>query len=122
MGRMRNMSLGGQQSVWDTCDKRYFWNYNIIQDFVYQKVDTRWILPIIQGYVEGKSCLFDNKNMELLIISRRRHAMAGTRYLARGIDEEGNVANFVETEIIMTFQGKLYSFVQIRGSVPLFWQ
>jgi SacI homology domain len=24
--------------------------------------------------------------------------MAGTRYLSRGLDDEGNVANFVETE------------------------
>lgn len=48
--------------------------------------------------------------------------MAGTRYLARGLDDEGNVANFVESELILSYRGRLYSFVQIRGSVPLFWQ
>lgn len=48
--------------------------------------------------------------------------MAGTRYLARGLDDEGSVANFVETELIMIYRDVLYSFVQIRGSVPLFWQ
>ena len=79
-------------------------------------------MPVIQGYVEYKSCIFDGKELELFLISRRRHAMAGTRYLARGLDDEGNVANFVETELIMTYKDKLYSFVQIRGSVPLFWQ
>ena len=34
----------------------------------------------------------------MMLLSRRRHSMAGTRYLSRGIDDEGNVANFVETE------------------------
>jgi hypothetical protein len=49
--------------------------------------------------------------MQLVLISRRRHQMAGTRYLARGLDDEGNVANFVETELIMTYRDILYSFV-----------
>jgi len=90
--------------VWETCDKRYFWNYNICQDFFFQKVDTRWIVPIIQGYVEYKACIFDGKELEIILISRRRHAMAGTRYLARGLDDEGNVANFVETETILAYR------------------
>lgn len=34
----------------------------------------------------------------MFLISRRRHAMAGTRYNARGLDDDGNVANYVETE------------------------
>ena len=29
--------------------------------------------------------------------------MAGTRFNARGLDDEGNVANFVETEQIVIF-------------------
>ncbi len=47
--------------------------------------------------------------------------MAGTRFLARGLDDQGNVANYVETEQIITYENHLFSFVQIRGSVPLFW-
>jgi len=47
--------------------------------------------------------------------------MAGTRYNARGLDDEGNVANYVETEQIITFKNYISSFFQIRGSVPLFW-
>lgn len=55
--RMRNQGLTGGDgySIWDTCDKRYFWNYNICQDFIYQKVDSRWVVPIIQGYIEYSS-------------------------------------------------------------------
>jgi hypothetical protein len=28
--------------------------------------------------------------------------MAGARFIARGIDDDSNVANFVETELILT--------------------
>ena len=49
--------------------------------------------------------------------------MAGTRFNARGIDENGNAANFVETELIINFDNSklIFSHVQIRGSVPIMW-
>ncbi|VDP06004.1 unnamed protein product [Soboliphyme baturini] len=39
----------------------------------------------------------------------------------RGIDNEGNAANFVETEQILEYGDILCSFVQTRGSIPLCW-
>ena len=39
----------------------------------------------------------------LILISRRRTEMGGTRFNSRGIDEEGNTANFVETEMILQY-------------------
>lgn len=51
------------------------------------------------------------------------------RYIKRGIDSKGDVANFVETEQILRLsaasgktQGDTFSFVQVRGSIPLFWE
>jgi len=52
------------------------------------------MIPLVQGYV-GHAKLND---IELLLISRKRWLMGGTRYHARGIDEEGNTANCVESE------------------------
>jgi SacI homology domain len=45
------------------------------------------------------------------------------RYIKRGSDEYGDVANFVETEQILVNHNtsQIRSFVQIRGSIPLFW-
>lgn len=63
----------------------------------------------------------------LTIISRRSVKRAGLRYLRRGIDEDGNVANSVETEQILSSafwdddSAKVYSFLQYRGSIPLFF-
>lgn len=76
------------------------------------------------------------RHMQLCLISRRSRFRAGTRYFRRGIDHEGHVANFNETEQLLLIEGQSapggprssvdnfvnrLSFVQIRGSVPLFW-
>ena len=83
---------------------------------------------------------------DLALISRRARYRAGTRYFTRGIDSRGHVANFNETEQIILIDShddaavkmgmssqvgyggfaevegttKL-SFVQTRGSVPVYW-
>ena len=49
------------------------------------------------------------------------------RYLKRGVNDRGHVANDVETEQIVldeeagSCKGKMSSVVQMRGSIPLFW-
>ena len=59
----------------------------------------------------------------MTLISRLSCKRAGTRFNARGIDDEGNVANFVETEnVFWSPSGVCFSYVQIRGSIPLFWE
>lgn len=59
----------------------------------------------------------------MTLISRLSCRRAGTRFNARGIDDDGNVANFVETETIYYApSGVCFSYTQVRGSVPLFWE
>ena len=59
----------------------------------------------------------------LTLISRLSCRRAGTRFNARGIDDDGNVANSVETETVYWFpSGLSFSYAQVRGSVPLFWE
>lgn len=57
----------------------------------------------------------------LILISRRSRFRAGTRYKRRGVDEGGKCANYVETEQIVSHDHHQVSFVQVRGSVPVFW-
>ncbi|KAI4816178.1 hypothetical protein E4T44_10583, partial [Aureobasidium sp. EXF-8845] len=66
------------------------------------------------------------KELLLTLISRRSVKRAGLRYLRRGIDDDGNVANNVETEQILatpswSTKDKVFSFLQVRGSIPLFF-
>ena len=75
----------------------------------------------------------------LTLISRLSCRRAGTRFNSRGIDDDGNVANFVESETIYWCPssvghtlgessvneksgGICFSYAQIRGSVPVFWE
>jgi hypothetical protein len=59
----------------------------------------------------------------MTLISRLSCRRAGTRFNARGIDDDGAVANFVETETIFTAPtGLCFSYTQVRGSVPIFWE
>lgn len=59
----------------------------------------------------------------LTIISRLSCRRTGTRFNSRGIDDDGHVANFVETETTFWHpSGSLFSYVQVRGSVPVFWE
>lgn len=64
-----------------------------------------------------------NLSPTMTIISRQSARRAGTRFNSRGIDDHGNVANFVETEIVLWVPpDRIYSYIQIRGSVPIFWE
>ena len=73
--------------------------------------------------------MIDGRKLHLSLISRRSRFRAGTRYFRRGVDRDGHVANFNETEQIVTVPSQsdpnaaatTLSFVQIRGSVPVFW-
>lgn len=58
----------------------------------------------------------------MTLISRLSCRRAGTRFNSRGIDDDGNVANFVETETVFCTDQLCFSYVQCRGSVPLFWE
>ncbi|KAF2737238.1 SacI domain-containing protein [Polyplosphaeria fusca] len=69
----------------------------------------------------------NGKNFLLTLVSRRSTKRAGLRYLRRGVDDEGNAANSVESEQILSSPTwdsaaeKIYSFTQYRGSIPLFF-
>ena len=59
----------------------------------------------------------------LTLLSRLSCLRAGTRFNSRGIDDDGNAANFVETETVYYYpSGLCFSYAQIRGSVPIFWE
>uniref|UniRef100_A0A2N9EI01 SAC domain-containing protein n=1 Tax=Fagus sylvatica TaxID=28930 RepID=A0A2N9EI01_FAGSY len=60
--------------------------------------------------------------IDVTLVARRCSRRNGTRMWRRGADSDGYVANFVESEQIMQFNGFTASFVQIRGSIPLLWE
>lgn len=105
---------------WRAHDDPFYWNFNMYKVY---NVPIKWRIICIQGYFEVKmQQLIDNQQIKFGILSRRQYKRGGTRLNARGIDDEGYVGNYVETESFFIHNDILYTFVQIRGSIPLFWQ
>lgn len=145
--------------MWKRADDRFFWNRFIqsdLIDFSLGEHDTSgirygpqpgvdpYILPVIFGMLRITPARVQSTSFTFALITRRSRHRAGTRYFSRGIDEQGHVSNYNETEQIAIlndttgglsgFAGgqsmsnsktgqdlQVYSFVQTRGSVPVFW-
>ena len=78
-------------------------------------------MPLLLGFVSINTINVNDHIVSYILVSRRSVFRAGTRFNVRGVDLQGNVANFVETEQILQVNGNVCSFVQTRGSIPLFW-
>ncbi|CAH0395313.1 unnamed protein product [Bemisia tabaci] len=111
-----------KQTMWSIANTKFLWNEHLLSNFCDVPAYHSFCLPVIQGFVSIKSCTLNGVSFKWSIVSRRATGRAGTRLFTRGVDEQGNVANFVETEQIVESNGDRSSFVQIRGSIPLFWQ
>ena len=72
----------------------------------------------IQGYVGTYDIHIGGEPVVLSLISRLGWKRSGTRFNVRGVDDDGSVANFVETETILRTKDLCFSYVQTRGSVP----
>ncbi|KAL9008212.1 MAG: hypothetical protein Q9173_006642 [Seirophora scorigena] len=95
-----------------------------------------WCLPIIHGFVEQTNVSVHARSVSITVIARRSRCFAGARFLKRGTNDSGFVANDVETEQIVSeamttsFHAPgpqlfgnptMTSYVQHRGSIPLHW-
>lgn len=146
--------------LWKRADDRFFWNKFVQSDLIdFRTSGTRqqhgqqpgvdpYILPVMFGMLEICSTRIKSTPLTLVLITRRSRHRAGTRYFSRGIDEQGHVSNFNESEQIVIlndstsgmggFAGgggmqngkvggsggkevQIMSYVQTRGSVPIYW-
>ncbi|PAA66959.1 hypothetical protein BOX15_Mlig027473g1 [Macrostomum lignano] len=102
----------------ERADERFVWNHQLLGDL---RGFSRFALPIMHGFVSIWSSVYRDRAFDYALISRRSRFRAGVRFYMRGADENGCVANFVETEQLVQAQGQKFSFVVTRGSVPLSW-
>lgn len=70
--------------------------------------------------------LANRRHLLITLISRRSVLRPGLRYLRRGVDNVGSAANSVESEQVLSdpswsLSSNLYSFTQVRGSIPLYF-
>ncbi|XP_014783783.1 phosphatidylinositol-3-phosphatase SAC1 [Octopus bimaculoides] len=107
--------------LFDRGDPQFIWNGHITRELAQQPELGKFCLPVVHGFVSIRSCTVNNKAIDYILISRRSVYRAGTRFYMRGLDSEGQAANFVETEQMLLHDGHKCSLVQSRGSIPLYW-
>lgn len=150
--------------LWRRADNRFFWNKFIQSDLIdlangatsasglrggQQYGADPFILPVMFGMLRITQTRIKSTPLTFTLITRRSRYRAGTRYLTRGIDDQGHVANFNETEQIVILnddefgglggfasgedmqngkvrgnernETQVMSYVQTRGSVPVYW-
>ncbi|KAJ8427843.1 hypothetical protein Cgig2_017891 [Carnegiea gigantea] len=118
------------------CDKQtgqvlyetmFVWNEFLTRGVRNHLQSTLWTVALVYGFFKQATLSIGGRDFNLTLIARRSRHYAGTRYLKRGVNEKGRVANDVETEQIVFenvpegFPVQISSVVQNRGSIPLFW-
>lgn len=90
-------------------------------------------MPIVHGAFVQRKIQDYGRSLDIFLIARRSRHFAGTRYLKRGVSDQGKVANDVEHEQILEDSesaagangepgaSTFSSYIQVRGSIPTFW-
>ena len=144
--------------LWQQADDRFFWNRFLQTDLIdfrtggdrvgQQPGVDPYILPVMFGMLRIASAKIESTPFTFALLTRRSRHRGGTRYFSRGMDEQGHVSNYNETEQIVILNdhtggpggfvggsgqqtGKIggaagselqiMSYVQTRGSVPVYW-
>ncbi|GAB1319044.1 phosphatidylinositol-3,5-bisphosphate 5-phosphatase [Madurella fahalii] len=136
--RERTALINGQPcAIDDDFNSMFVWNNHLLQPAA-KVLNTPydWCRPIIHGYIDQAAVSVYGRTAHITIIARRSRYFAGARFLKRGANDLGYVANDVETEQIVSealttsfhapgpkfFANPAYtSYVQHRGSIPLYW-
>jgi len=112
---------------------KFAFNHNLLTEFKdIQYAPFR--VPVIYGFCSiTTQTVSQGAHLSFVLISRKDSRRMGRRFITRGLDRDGNAANFVETEHMYILEkpskksddlmSKVHiaTHVQIRGSIPLQW-
>lgn len=108
--------------------RKFVWNTYLLSK-VEKELHPDWLLYITQGFIDQTNVIVYGRSIYVTLIARRSCKYAGTRFLKRGANFQGDVANEVETEqmvhdsgVSSLSEGHFTSFVQMRGSIPGHWR
>ncbi|KAL8664046.1 MAG: hypothetical protein Q9202_003338 [Teloschistes flavicans] len=124
--------------LYRSVDPMFFWNQHLASPFI-ESGNHGYFVPLMQGFVGQRPfhvspTLSSNPSQVISeakagnkdIPETQKRAGSQSDFLLTGVDEEGHAANSVETEQILSgaswsSKDKIYSFMQFRGSIPLFF-
>lgn len=107
--------------------RKFVWNAWLLAP-VERRAHPDWLVRVTHGFVDQANVCVWGRGVHVTLVARRSSRYAGTRFLKRGANQRGHVANEVETEQMVhdaclssLHRGRFSSFVQLRGSVPAHW-
>ena len=123
-GELPNGPLSAPPSLADA-DARFVWNLRALAPLA-EAGPGPWLTPLIQAAIFTEQVVLPGGGVLVAsVVARRSCEHAGTRFKTRGLNDGGAAANFVEIEQILHMRAKkaaATALVQVRGSVPLFWE
>ncbi|PON62552.1 Phosphoinositide phosphatase SACs [Trema orientale] len=120
-------NLNNRKAGQSLYESMFVWNEYLTRGIRNDLNNTLWTVALVYGFFKQVDLSVSGRDFKFTLIARRSRHYAGTRYLKRGVNEKGRVANDVETEQIVIENApegcptQISSVVQIRGSIPLFW-
>lgn len=147
--------------LWKRADDRFFYNRFIQTDLIdfrsgggatagiskaQQPGADPYILPVMYGMMRISAAKVKDTHFTFALLTRRSRFRGGTRYFSRGINDQGHVSNYNETEQVALLndtagptgyaggagasggnvgrsssETQVFAYLQTRGSVPIYW-
>ncbi|VDN51595.1 unnamed protein product [Dracunculus medinensis] len=100
MNQLFDLTLSSQKrACGEFGDTSYFWNRNLHLPLQRYGIEpSEWFLRVICGSIQIRTVYIGCKIAKVAVISRLSCNRVGTRFNVRGINDDGHVANFIETE------------------------
>ena len=103
----QNQSKNKSNVLLERIDKNFYWNLALYKEFINNKIDQIFFAILIYGYVGIVNYQMKESEKEMLtfiVISRKLIHNSNKIYYSTGLNDQGHVANYIETEQIMIFK------------------
>lgn len=129
----RGLAQRDYHQMFNNYEKKYLWNSTLIRELLAFRnritQDERdafdrseFLTFLVRGFVKTFNVSLDGDDDSLItLISRISSAKLSGPFGIGGVDEEGHVSNFIETELLVYNKNHYFSYSQLRGNVPLFY-
>lgn len=117
----------------DNQDISFIWNASLTNEIVtwrnrlpgeerYAFDSSLFLTFLIRGFCRTTLIEDSENTSSATIISRI--STEGKQYCldADGLNEEGKITNFVETEVVVSTKSFIFSYTQVCANIPLFWE
>jgi hypothetical protein len=124
---------GDYHQMFNNYEKRYLWNKFMLQELLRfrerimqderDNLDrSEFLTFLVRGFVKTLNVIIDGEDSLITVISRISCAKSSGPFGLTGVDEDGHVSNYIESEILFYDKNHYFSYAQLRGNVPIFYE